>query len=175
MARLTRNQVRVLVDLARLTGIVVFLLWAKRITADIEKPLEPAVVRAMEEAALQEFRTFEARLAAYRAYEANLLRKGQPPPLKFPLVMNRFGWIEKGMTLRQVDTLLGRPAGNQTRTPEMMEFEARWWNHGRPVLPRDRKWIRWSDPADPNRWAAIVYEQTNQEEETVYGTLKKGF
>src|SRR5262245_54653711 len=74
----------------------------------------------------------------------------------------------------QVEQLLGPPTEHQAWGPEVAQFPLRWWNGGRNIVPADREWNRWSDPANPERWAAVVY--TNWlKKQAVYGELKKGF
>jgi hypothetical protein len=97
------------------------------------------------------------------------------PPLAFDLVAERFGQVEQGASRDQVEALIGPPTERWAWGPEVEEFERRWWNGGRNLFPADREWNRWSDPADPERWAAVAYIRRPTNEQTVYGRLKKGF
>jgi hypothetical protein len=98
----------------------------------------------------------------------------RPGPLDFPLVMERFSRVQSGASRAEVERLLGPPTEEYAWGPEIQQFEVSWWNWGRNIFPDDREWDRWSDPTDPERWAAVVYTGLGQQQK-VYHTLKKGF
>jgi len=107
-----------------------------------------------------------------RTREAERAREAEP--LDFRLVVEQFGRVERGASREQVEQLLGPPTEGHAWGPEVEEFELHWWNGGRNIFPADREWDRWSDPANPERWAAVVYIRW-PEKRRVYGKLKKGF
>ncbi|QEG31790.1 hypothetical protein GobsT_66340 [Gemmata obscuriglobus] len=146
--QLTPRQTQVLIDLTWLAGIMVLILWTRHAVTNIE-----------------------------RAQAAERARAVAPPPtpLDFGLVAERFGQIQAGASREEVERLLGPPTERRAWGPEVEEFELRWWNGGKNIFRADREWNRWSDPANPNRWAAVVYWRWPEKEQAVYGKLKKGF
>jgi hypothetical protein len=88
--------------------------------------------------------------------------------------VERFDRVQRWASRAEVERLLGPPTERDAWGPEVEQFEEDWWNGGRNIFPKDREWNRWSDPTDPERWAAVVYIRWSEKQE-VYGKLKKGF
>ena len=61
-------------------------------------------------------------------------------------------------THEHVEQLLGPPTGRFVDDPELREAEIRLDNSGRNMMPTIGLWDRWSDPTNPGRWVAILYE-----------------
>jgi hypothetical protein len=146
--RITPLQAQVLIDLLWLVGIVVVLIWTRHAVANIES------ARAAE----------RARAVAI-----------PPTPCDFQLIVLHFDQIRGGASREEVERLFGPPTERRATGPEVEEFELRWWNGGKNIFRADREWNRWSDPANPNRWVSVVYWRWPENEQRVYGKLKKGF
>ena len=145
--RPNRRQARALGTAAKFVAIVGFLAWIRHAAIDIERTREAE----------------RARAAA-----------PPPPPIDFRVVVEWFGRVRNGATRAEVEQHLGRPTERRASGPEVDRFEDHWWNGGKNIFPDNREWNRWTDPADPNRWAAVVYVRLT-ETQTVHGKLKKGF
>ncbi len=106
-----------------------------------------------------------------REREAARLRAAVPPPtrLDFYTIQQRFDRVSNRATREEVEWLLGEPTERTAWGPEIEQFEKQW-----KLVPADREWNRWIDPADPNRWVAIVYIGPPKDQ-TTFGKLKNGF
>ncbi len=118
---LTPRQVRRMIDLGWLLGIVILLLWLR--------------------------------------HEANRFSHPPLPPesLPFQLVAKRSDQLESEMSAKDVFALLGPVRFERFWEPEMEEFEER--RQARPSRypdPNECYWAKWADPADLERWVAIL-------------------
>lgn len=135
---------RVLLNLAWLIGILVLLWFLRRMTDAIERSQAP----------IPPLEPFDFRLIEKRY-------------IKVPVYGNG--------TRQEVEQLLGPPTEHCAQGPELVEAEEYFSDKGRIWMPNLNKvWDRWSDPSDPNRWVAVMYEG-NSELSKAYAKTKRGF
>jgi hypothetical protein len=82
-----------------------------------------------------------------------------PPSLEFKLVQKRFHKVRFGASRQDVEQLLGAPTEQNAWEPEFQDFEDLM--EARPDryahMPGERVWVKWTDPKDENRWAAVHF------------------
>ena len=79
-------------------------------------------------------------------------------PQEFRLVVDWYDYVYLTQSRREVEELLGPPTQHAVQAPEFAELIKVLEHSNRHLgLPADREWVRWVDPANPERSATILF------------------